>query len=102
MVLGDEAQIKAHALEMQQAAGHGDGHSHGAGAAISVPAGQRGELVVKFDKAQTLQMACLVPGHYEAGMRGTVNVQTAPVHQHTPQPSAAKPAAQHDHSHHKH
>ncbi len=102
MVLGDEAQIKAHALEMQQAAGHGDGHTHGAGAAISVSAGQRGELVVKFDKAQTLQMACLVPGHYEAGMRGTVHVQTAPVHQHTPQPPVVMPAAQHDHSHHKH
>ena len=102
MVLGDEAQIKAHALAMQQGAGHGDAHSHGAGAAITVPAGQRGELVVKFDQVQTLQMACLVPGHYEAGMRGTVNVQTTPVHSHTPQPPAAMPDAQHDHSHHKH
>ncbi len=102
MVLGDEAQIKAHALEMQQAASHGDGHSHGAGAAMSVPAGQRGEWVVKFDQAQTLQMACLVPGHYEAGMRGTVNVQTEPVQAPTSQPVTTSPAAHHDHSHHKH
>jgi uncharacterized cupredoxin-like copper-binding protein len=97
MVLGDEAQLKAHALAMQQGAGHGDGHSHGAGAAISVPAGQRGELVVKFDQAQTLQMACLVPGHYEAGMRGTVNVQTTPVQQQTPLPASS--GGHHDHSH---
>ena len=102
MVLGDEAQIKAHALEMQQGAGHGDGHHHGAVAAISVPARQRGELVVKFDKAQVLQMACLVPGHYEAGMRGSVSVQTTPVHSHTAQPAATLPAGHHDHSHHTH
>jgi uncharacterized cupredoxin-like copper-binding protein len=102
MVLGDEAQIKAHALEMQQGAAHGDGHSHGAGAAISVPAGQRGELVVKFDQAQTLQMACLIPGHYEAGMRGTVNVQTTPVQKQPQQKPSAMPAAHHDHSQHKH
>lgn len=89
MVLGDEAQIKAHALAMQQGAAHDDEHSHDAGAAISVPAGQRGELVVKFDKVQSLQMACLVPGHYEAGMRGTVNVQNTP-------------AATHTHDDHKH
>lgn len=102
MVLGDGAQIKAHALQMQQGVGHGEGHSHGAGAAISVPAGQRGELVVKFDQAQVLQMACLIPGHYEAGMRGTVNVQTPPVQQPPQQQPAAMPAAHHDHSHHKH
>jgi uncharacterized cupredoxin-like copper-binding protein len=100
MVLGDEAQIKVHALAMQQGAGHGDGHSHGAGAAMSVPAGQRGELVVKFEQAQTLQMACLVPGHYEAGMRGTVNVQTTPVQPQTPPPAMS--GGHHDHSHHKH
>lgn len=104
MVLGDEAQIKSHALEMQQSAAHGDGHSHGAGAAISVPAGKSKELVVKFDQAQAqaFQMACLIPGHYEAGMRGTVNLQTAPVQQHNPQQPAAIPAAHHDHTQHKH
>lgn len=100
MVLGDEAQIKAHALEMQQGAGHGEGHSHGAGAAISVSAGQRAELVVKFAQAQTLQMACLVPGHYEAGMRGTVHVQNTPVQQQTPPPASS--GGNHDYSHHKH
>lgn len=98
MVLGDPSQIQAHALEMQKGAGHSDGHGHGTGAAMAVPAGQRGELVVKFDHAQTLEMACLIPGHYEAGMRGTVHVQNAPVQR---QP-AASPSAHHDHSHHKH
>jgi uncharacterized cupredoxin-like copper-binding protein len=31
-------------------------------------------LIVRFEKAGKLQMACLVPGHYEAGMRGLVTV----------------------------
>jgi hypothetical protein len=56
--------------------------------------------VVKFEQAQTLQMACLVPGHYEAGMRGTVNVQTTPVQPQTPPPAMS--GGHHDHSHHKH
>jgi hypothetical protein len=53
-------------------------------------------MVVKFDQAQTLQMACLIPGHYEAGMRGTLNVRKAAAASMTPVPAA------HDHSTHKH
>jgi uncharacterized cupredoxin-like copper-binding protein len=80
---------------MRQGQGHGDRHQHGTGAAITVPAGQSGELVVKFDQATTLQMACLIPGHYEAGMRGTIRVSASE----TP---AAAPKTDHDHSTHKH
>ena len=75
MVLGSDADIREHAQAMQQGQAHHDGHSHGTGAAITVPAGQKGELVVRFDQATTLQMACLIPGHYEAGMRGTITVK---------------------------
>lgn len=96
MVLGSDAEIQAHAQAMQQGQAHQDGHSHGTGAAITVPAGQKGELVVKFDQATTLQMACLIPGHYEAGMRGTIKVSDAPS-----SAASVKPAA-HDHSTHKH
>jgi len=95
MVLGNDADIGAHAEAMRQGQGHGDGHQHGTGAAITVPAGQSGELVVKFDQATTLQMACLIPGHYEAGMRGTIRVSASE----TP---AAAPKTDHDHSTHKH
>ena len=103
MVLGSEEDIKAHALAMQKGAGQGHAHNHGGGVAITVAAGQRGELVVKFDQARTLEMACLIPGHYEAGMRGTVNVQNASDQESaTSKPAASKPAAAHDHSQHKH
>jgi uncharacterized cupredoxin-like copper-binding protein len=98
MVLGSDTEIQAHAQAMQQGQGqaHEQSHSHGSGAAISVAAGQTGEMVVKFEQAQTLQMACLIPGHYEAGMRGTLNVRKAGAASTTPVPAA------HDHSTHKH
>ena len=105
MVLGSAADIQAHAEAMKQpsSADHDAPHSHGTGAAITVAAGQTGELVVSFPQAVTLQMACLIPGHYEAGMRGTVNVSPAGA---LSKPSATQPAAQpaasHDHSGHQH
>ena len=92
MVLGSDEDIRAHAEAMKQAAAqgsaHGSDHPHGTGAAIRVAAGQTGELVVTFAQATRLQMACLIPGHYEAGMRGTLEVKAA--------------KADHDHSSHKH
>jgi len=96
MVLGSDEEIREHAQAMQQGTGHNDGHSHDSGAAITVPAGHKGELVVKFDQAATLQMACLIPGHYEAGMRGTLRVSDAAA------PAPVSKAGDHDHSTHKH
>jgi uncharacterized cupredoxin-like copper-binding protein len=78
MVLGSEAALKAHAIEMKQSAGHSDGHAHASGnelLALSVKQGETKEWVIRFDQAQTLQMACLIPGHFEAGMKGQVIVQ---------------------------
>jgi uncharacterized cupredoxin-like copper-binding protein len=92
MVLGSEAALKAHAIEMKQSTGHAGGHDHGSGndlLALSVKPGETKEWVIRFDQAQTLQMACLIPGHFEAGMKGQVIVQ-------------AKPETAHDHSSHKH
>ena len=101
MVLGSETDIQAHAEAMKQAsaAGHEAPHSHGTGAAITVAAGQTGELVVNFAQTSTFQLACLIPGHYEAGMRGTVNVSPAAA---STTPSPSKPASSHDHSGHQH
>jgi uncharacterized cupredoxin-like copper-binding protein len=105
MVLGSAADIQAHAEVMKQSssAAHDAPHSHGTGAAITVAAGQTGELVVSFPQAVTLQMACLIPGHYEAGMRGTVNVNPAgALTKPSAAQAAAQPAASHDHSGHQH
>jgi uncharacterized cupredoxin-like copper-binding protein len=37
--------------------------------------GASGELLWRFTKAGTFEFACLIPGHYEAGMKGTLVVK---------------------------
>ena len=103
MVLGTEAALKAHAIEMKQSAGHSAEHNHASGndfLALSVKPGETKEWVIRFDQAQTLQTACLIPGHYEAGMKGQVIVQDK-VTSVSSSPTN-KPANPHDHSSHKH
>jgi uncharacterized cupredoxin-like copper-binding protein len=39
-----------------------------------VAPGQTGEIVWHFNRAGKFEFACLVAGHYDAGMRGTLVV----------------------------
>ena len=39
-----------------------------------VPAGKTGEIVWTFNRAGTYDFACLIPGHYQAGMVGKIRV----------------------------
>jgi uncharacterized cupredoxin-like copper-binding protein len=98
LVLGTDEEIRQHAEDMKKGAAHGS-HGHGRGAAIEVAPGQSGELVVQFAQAATLQMACLIPGHYEGGMRGKIQV-TAGASASSGQ-GKSSPSV-HDHSSHKH
>ena len=43
--------------------------------AKSVDPGKTAEIVWRFTKAGTCEFACLIPGHREAGMHGTVTVK---------------------------
>ena len=92
LVIGTEAEIAAHAAAMRSGAA---GHSHGGGASISLQPGQSGDLVVTFPQPADLRIACLEPGHYEAGMRGSLQVQTAAAVQVRTEPSHEG----HTHSH---
>ena len=42
--------------------------------AIRRAPGQRGEIVWTFTKAGSFAFGCLIPGHYEAGMKGDIAV----------------------------
>lgn len=42
---------------------------------ISLQPGKAGELVWKFTKKGEFEFGCLVPGHFEGGMRGKIIVQ---------------------------
>jgi uncharacterized cupredoxin-like copper-binding protein len=72
-VLGDEEAQQQMADEMSQDDGHG--HSGDMSNAVTIHPGEEAELTWRFpDDATTVLVGCNVPGHYEAGMRGTVTV----------------------------
>src|SRR5262249_648748 len=70
-VLGTEEGIHAHAAEMKK---HPDMQHHDAHS-LQVGVYDRGELLWRFTKAGHFVYACLIPGHLERGMRGTVVVK---------------------------
>ena len=41
---------------------------------VTLAPGQTGEVIWQFTKAGKIDFACLQPGHYDAGMKGAVNV----------------------------
>ena len=41
---------------------------------VTVAPGKTGEVIWQFTKAGKIDFACLQPGHYDAGMKGAVNV----------------------------
>ena len=118
MVIGNPTDIAAHAKEMQEMATTGHPvHQHNyatrtSGAiAVTVPAGESRDWIVKFGDATELEIACLVAGHYEAGMKGqlkVVNPEAAKQAKTGAAPSQAANQAPtsapsgHDHSAHKH
>ena len=70
MVLGTIKELKEHAELMRKfpEMEHADPNQ------VSVEPGKTGELIWQFTKAGTFDFACLVPGHFEAGMVGKVRV----------------------------
>jgi uncharacterized cupredoxin-like copper-binding protein len=71
MVLGTEADLRRHA-ELMRAA---PDMAHAEANMAHVEPGAQGELVWTFDRAGEFAFACLVPGHFEAGMKGKVVVK---------------------------
>ena len=71
LVVGQAKELAEHAQAMRQAK---SGHHHHDNA-VSVQPGQSSVLMFTFDKAGEWGMACFEPGHYEAGMKGSVQVK---------------------------
>lgn len=40
-----------------------------------VDPGEKGDIIWTFNRAGSFEFACLIPGHFEAGMKGTIVVQ---------------------------
>ena len=71
MVIGTEKDLKAHAIAMQK----NPEMEHDDPNAVAVEPGRTSELVWQFTQAGNLKFACLVPGHFEAGMIGKLTIQ---------------------------
>lgn len=69
-VLGTKKDLEMHAQAMKKFLDM----AHTDEKMLSVEPGQTGELVWKFTKAGMVHVACLHPGHYEAGMKAEIQV----------------------------
>ena len=67
--VGSEQEQAEHAEEMAMG-----GMSHGHDNALSLDAGETGNLTMTFDEPGSLLIGCHEPGHYEAGMKATLTV----------------------------
>ena len=70
MVIGTEQELMAHAELMRK---H-PGMEHDAPYMAHVSPGGKEEIAWTFDKAGTFMYGCLIPGHWEAGLKGTIVV----------------------------
>ena len=73
MVIGTPEELREHAALMKRfpKMEHAEAHM------THVKPGANGEIVWNFNRPGTFQFACLVPGHYDAGMTGTIVVTPA-------------------------
>ena len=72
--LGTKAEQAEHDKEMEE---HPNMKMDDDPNGITVPVGKTESLVWTFTKPMTIRYACHVPGHYAAGMYGTLHIKSA-------------------------
>lgn len=70
MVLGTQKDLKDHyeVMKKNPEMEHADANM------VTVAPGKTGEIIWQFTTAGKVDFGCLQPGHYDAGMKGLVNV----------------------------
>lgn len=68
--LGTEKELLEHLAQMKKF----PDMEHDEPSKITLAPGKQGEIIWQFTKAGQVNFACLMPGHYEAGMKGQVKV----------------------------
>ena len=72
-VIGTQAALDEHAALMEKF----PDMEHDEPWMAHVGPGEEGEIVWRFNRAGKFRFACLIPGHYEGGMVGTILVRPA-------------------------
>ena len=70
MSLGTEKELLEHLEVMKKF----PGMEHDEPGKLTLAPGKQGEIIWQFTKAGKVDFGCLQPGHYDAGMKGLVNV----------------------------
>lgn len=70
MSLGTEKELLEHLQVMRKF----PDMEHDEPSKVTLTPGKQGEIVWQFTKAGSVSFACLMPGHYEGGMKGAVKV----------------------------
>jgi uncharacterized cupredoxin-like copper-binding protein len=73
MVLGTKKDLQEHAEVMKK----NPEMEHAEPNMVTVDPGKSGEIIWQFTKAGKVDFACLQPGHFDAGMKGLVNVASS-------------------------
>jgi uncharacterized cupredoxin-like copper-binding protein len=73
LVLGTQQDLKAHYASMMK----NPEMEHAEPNMVTLAPGKTGEVVWQFTKAGKVDFGCLQAGHYDAGMKGVVNVASA-------------------------
>ncbi|MGE8318939.1 MAG: cupredoxin domain-containing protein [Comamonas sp.] len=68
--LGTEKELLEHLEQMKKF----PDMEHDEPGKVTLEPGKQGEIVWQFTRAGSVNFACLIPGHYEAGMKGLVQV----------------------------
>lgn len=71
LVIGNTEELKEHAEKMRKT----PDMQHREPNTVSLAGGQTGALIWEFDQAGSVDFACLQAGHWEAGMKGKVEVK---------------------------
>ena len=74
--LGDQETQDEHEVEMAEMMASGETMSHDDPNAVVLAAGETKELTWHFSEAGTVLIGCHQPGHYGAGMKGSVAVES--------------------------
>ncbi len=74
MVIGTKEELAKHAEQMKK---HPN-MEHDEPFMAHVDPAKNADMIWNFSKAGTFMFACLIPGHFEAGMKGKINVIAAP------------------------
>jgi len=70
MVIGSKKELDEHAAMMARS----PGMAHEEPSMAHVAPGKSGDIVWTFNRAGSFNFACLIAGHYQAGMRGSISV----------------------------